>query len=74
MLDLVVTGMVAEVLDGDAGVGEVGHGEALLDEPLVRVSRGERISGIGSVDEVDVAVREEIEGSDEAPGLHGREA
>lgn len=75
MLNLVVTGVVAEVLDGDAaGVGEVGHGEALLDESLCRFRRGERISGDGAVDEVDIVLGEEIERSDERLGLHRREA
>lgn len=69
VLNLVVAGMVTEVLDGNprVNVNEVGHGEPLLDEPLGLRKR------ISTVDEVDIALGEQIEVSDELLGLTGRE-
>lgn len=70
MLDLKVAGMVAEVLDGDSGADEVGEIEALLDEPRRIVED----RGIRAVDDVDIFLGEEIEGSDELLRVYGREA
>lgn len=72
MLDVEVPGMVAEVLDGDSGFDEVGEPEWLLDEPR-RVGDGGG-GGIGAVDDVDVFLGEEIEGSDQLLCVHGWEA
>lgn len=71
MLNLEVASMVAELIDRNPRLADdVGERESLLDEPLPGGDGGR----IGDVDDVDIFLGEEIEGSDQLLRVHGGEA
>lgn len=71
MLNLEVASMVAELIDRNPRLADdVGERESLLDEPIPGGDGGR----IGAVDDVDIFLGEEIEGSDQLLCVHGGEA
>lgn len=68
MLNIVVASVVAQVLHGNPRPDEVGKGEPLLDDLVLRWRRG-----ISAVDDVEVILGEQVQLSDQLLGLNRRQ-